>query len=284
MDATLDKLLEDGSARYVAAKTEGQKLIRRRWAMLAPETKTALLGSGFYSERGERLETERPVADLPQYDAERLEYGVGLFKLCIDAKLPSPTDMDLPFPMEASTDEVLTAAGELLNVRAWQDPFFLRLALGAVGKHEEAVAIGMFASPSSLAPAWGCLGELLKFALIVAMPVALASGIAAASRQDVGGGALAFYFFGFGLLAAMKAGGVGVKKKEWFELAYVRWLQFKNNSAVGVSGAGALEHLRRMAHEGVSVPSIAFDLADTLRSRTAGFSENTGAAQTKRDA
>lgn len=241
MDGRLDAFLEDSSARYVAAKTEGQQVIRRRWGVLAPETKSALLASGFYSERGERLDPEFPASSLPQHDADGLEHALGLFKHCLAAKLPLATEKNAPIPVEAHTDEVLSAAGHLLHVREWHDPDFLRLTLNAVGKHQQANALSMHTPQSTLAPAWGCIGALFKLGLLIAMPVALATGIAAAARQDVGGASVSFYIVGFGVLAAMSAAGIGVKKKDGFELAYDRWLRFQVDGAVGVTGAGALD-------------------------------------------
>jgi hypothetical protein len=278
MDAQLNAFLEDSSARYAAARTEGQKVIRGRWRMLAAETCTALVQSGFYSPRGERCDIDGPETSLPQHDAERLEQAVGFFKLCLAAKLPLATEKGQPIPQEAYTDEVTSAATELLFVREWQDPDFLRLALAAVSKHQQANALSMHRPPGTLAPAWGCIGALFKAALFLAMPVALAAGLAASARQDVGGAALAFYLVGFGVLAILSTAGIGVKKKDGFELAFDHWSRFQMNGATGVTGAGALEHFRRMAQDGVTVPSIAFDVAETLRSRMAaagGFSEAT---------
>lgn len=268
MDARLDKLIEDGSARYLAAKSEGQKVIRARWRTLADDTRAVLVESGCYSIRGERLDPEGgPAASLPQHDAERLEHAIGLFKLCLGAKLPSATEKGQPIPQEAYDDEVLSAVMALLFVRQWQDPDFLRLALASIGKHQQANALSMHTPPSSLAPAWGCLGALFKAALFLAMPVALAAGLSASSRQDVGGAAMAFYLVGFGVLAILSTAGIGVKKKSGFDLAYERWARFQMNDTLGVSGAGASEFLRRMAYDGVNVPSIAFDVAETLRCR-----------------
>lgn len=187
----------------------------------------------------------------------------------VHGKLPFATEKGAAIPVEASSDEVLSAAGELLYVREWQDAEFLRLALGAVAKHQQANALSMHTPPGALAPAWGCLGAVFKLALLFAMPVALAAGIAAATRQDVGGAALAFYLLGFGVLAIFSALGIGVKKKDGFELAYEGWNLFQLSGGAGVTGAGALEHMRRMAKDGVNVPSLAFDVAETLRSRMA---------------
>jgi hypothetical protein len=232
--------------------------------------------SGFYSERGERLDIEFPETDLPQHDAGRLENALGVLKHCLGAKLPSATEKKAPIPVEAHTDEVLSAAGELLYVREWQDPDFLRLALLAVAKHQQSNMLSLHTPQSTLAPAWGCIGAIFKLALLLAMPVALAAGIAAATRQDVGGASMAFYVVGFGVLAVMSALGIGVKKKDGFELAYDRWTRFQVDGAVGVIGAGALERLRQMAAEGVRVPAAAFDLAEVLRCRTGAqeFSES----------
>ena len=269
MEAKLNAFLEDSSARYVAAKNEGQRVICGRWRVLARETRTALVDSGFYTLRGERRVPEGVETTLPKHDAERLEEALGLFKLCMAAKLPLATEKHQSIPREAYTEEVMSAAGELLFVRDWQDPEFLRLALGAVAKHEQANALSMHTAPRILGPAWGCMGAMLKAALFIAMPGALAVGLVASAGQDVGVGALAFYLVALGVLAILSTAGIGTKK-DGFELAYGSWSRFQLNGAVGVTGAGSLEQLRRMAKDGVNVPSIAFDLAHMLRCRTQG--------------
>jgi len=270
MNAQLDAFLKDSDLRYEAAKLEGQKIICRRWPVLASETRAALLASGFYSERGQRLDRESSGSNLPQHDVEHLERSLGLFKHCIAAKLPLPNEKGKLIPIEAASDEVLSAASELLFIRDWQDPEFLRLALGAIARHQQSDALSTHKPPSKFSPAWGCLPGFAKLALFLAMPGALASGLAAAARQDVGEAALAFYVVGFGILAAMSALGVGVKKMDGFDLAYARWTHFQVEGAVGVTGAAAVESLRQMVAEGIKVPAVAFDAATLLGARTAG--------------
>lgn len=267
MDAQQDDFLEGASARYEAAKTEGQQEIRRRWRWLAPETRTALVGGGFYSARGERLAQGESETGLPLHDAEGLEQAVGTLKRCLAAQLPLVTEKGWPIPQEAHNDEILEAASDLLLVREWQDPVFLRLALAAVAKHQQAHALIMHPAKPVSGSVLGCAGSLLKAVLYLAMPAALAAGLVAAARQDVGAAVLAFYLLGFGVMAVLSVAGIGVKK-DGFELAYARWDRFQIDGAVGITGAGAFEYLKRMAGDGVRVPSIAFDVAETLRSRT----------------
>jgi hypothetical protein len=270
MNAHFDAFLKDSTARNEAAKRDGQKIICHRWPMLAPETRAALFASGFYSERGQRLETENSGSDFPQHDAEQLERALGLFKHCLAATLPLPAEQGRLIPIEAITEEVLSAAAELLNVRDWQDPEFLRLALGAIARQQQSDALSVHKPLSKFSPAWGCLAAFAKLVLFLAMPVTLASGLAAAFRQDVGDAALAFYVVGFAILAAMSALGVGVKKTDGHDLAYARWTRFQVEGAVGVTGAAALERLRQMAGEGINVPAVAFDAATLLGARTVG--------------
>lgn len=66
---------------------------------------------------------------------------------------------------------------------------------------------------------------------------------------------------------AMRAAGAGVKKESGFEQAHIAWTSFQPDRTEGVAGVGALEHLKRMAADGVKVPSVAFDLAEMLRCR-----------------
>lgn len=263
----MDRGIEEGAARYKAAQEEGQRLIRQRWTALLDSTKAALVGSGFYSDRGQRLEVEYASGSAPQDDCERLEYALGVFKLCVGSKLPQRTEKGAPIPREAADDEVLSSVGELLYVRAWHDPEFLRMALYGVCMHQKANALSLVGPPSKSSAAWGCVAGAFKLALLLAMPVALAAGLAAATRQDVGLASLAFYVFGAGVLACMSATGVGVKKPGGFELAYDSWTRFQLEGAVGAAGVGALEQLKRMAADGVNVPAMAFDVAEMLRCR-----------------
>jgi hypothetical protein len=282
----MDRVIEEGAARYRAAQEEGQRIIRIRWAALQAVTKAALTESGLYSDRGERLDIGRrqlpcPPAKLivanhdiefatghrPQDDCERLEYALGVLKQCTTARLPLRTEKGAPIPREAADDEVLSSCEELLFVPAWHDPEFLRMGLGAVVVHQQANALSMIGPPTATSAPLGFLGAVLKVGLLLLLPVALAGGIAAAVKQDVGASALAFYVVGAGVLAAMSVAGVGVKKESGFEQAHTAWMSFQLNRTVGVAGVGALEHLKRMVANGVKVPAVAFDLAEMLRCR-----------------
>jgi hypothetical protein len=229
-----------------------------------------LLESGLDADGGKRLDTYGPSTSHPKHDVERLKHALGVFKQCLAAKLPLATEKNAPIPVEARSDEVLAAVGELLQVREWHDAEFLRLALGAVAKHQQANALNMHSPESTLAPAWGWLGAMFKLAVLLAMPAALATGIAAATRQDVGVAAVSFYILGLGVMAAKSAAGLGAKKEGSY-LAFDRWTRFQVDGAIGVTGAGALEQLRQMAAEGVNVPTLAFDAAHSLQARTLRF-------------
>lgn len=266
----MDRVIEEGAARCKSAQEEGQRLIRQRWAALLDSTKEALIGSGFYSDRGERLEVEYATGNAPQDDCERLEYALGVLKQCLAVKLPLRTDKGAPIPREAADDEVLSSCEELLFVPVWHDPEFLRIGLGAVVVHQQANALSMIGPPTVTSAPLGCIGAVLKVVLLLLMPVAFAVGIAAAVKQDIGTSALAFYVVGAGVLAAMSAARVSVKKDSCFEQAHTAWMRFQLNRMVGVAGGGALEHLKRMAVEGVKVPAVAFDLAEMLRCRMQG--------------
>lgn len=266
----MDSVLNELDAQYDAAQRAGRQHIRNRWSALSNATRAALQSSGFYSERGDRLDAERTFAGGPADDCERLEYAIGVLKQCAAATLPQRSVKGAPIPSEALTKEVLSSCEEILTVPAWHDPGFLRIALAAVAVHKQADALTMIGPASSPSAALGCVGAVFKAALFLAMPAALAVGLAASARQDVGGAVLAFYLVGFGVLAILSTAGIGVKKKDGFELAYDRWTRFQSDGAAGVTGAGALEHLRRMAQDGVTVPSIAFDVAETLRQRMVG--------------
>lgn len=263
----MDPVIEESAARYDAAQKEGQALIRSRWRALQSQTKEALKESGFFSDRGERLEVEFASGDRPQDDCEALEYALGVLRQCGQSKLPLRTEKGAQIPREALGDDVVSSCEELLFVPVWHDPEFLRLGLHAVAIHQQANALTMIGPPSAVSAPIGCLGALVKVGLLLLLPVALAVGIAAAVKQDVGISALAFLVAGAGVLAAMSAAGVGVKKESGFEQAHTAWMWFQLDRVAGGAGAGALERLKRMAADGVKVPTVAFDLAYMLRFR-----------------
>lgn len=263
----MDKAIEIAAASYKTAQAQGQLLLSQRWVALLESTKSALMDSGFYSESGKRLEITSARSNAPQHDCERLEYAIGVLRQCVGAKLPQRTEKGAPIPVEAVTDEVPLAVSDLLSVREWHDPVLLRLALYAVCMHQKANALSFVGPPSSESLPLGCAVGALKLALLLAMPVSLAAGIAGALRQDVVGASLAFYVFGAGVLACLAWSDRGDKKATGFELAYNSWTTLQIEGFGGGAGAGALEQLRRMASDGVKVPASAFDLAEMLRLR-----------------
>ncbi len=260
---------DDLADQYEAARVEGAKCIRECWRFLDASTQHAMVRSGFYSELGRRLNVEPFSTDDPRADVERLEYALGVFKQCVLAKVPTRSEKGTPIPSEALTGDVLTACEELLFVPAWHDPEFLRLALVAVAKHQEANALTMV-GPSSEGTSFAlaAVGGFLKVGLVFLMPAALAFGLVAAFRHEVWGAGVAFYVLGAGALAAMsareqdKGKNLGV-----FERAHLGWSQFRYLRGGGVVGSGARFNLERMAQEGVKIPAVAFDLCAMLEAR-----------------
>jgi hypothetical protein len=270
-----EKLVNELADRYELAVTEGQKLIRQRWSALFDDTKQAMVGSGYYTARGERQEIESPAGSAPQDDCPRLEYNLGILKLCADAKLPLRTEEGAPIPREAVDQEVLGCCEELLFVRAWHDPTFLRLGLHAVQMHEKAKALRMVGPQVKLSSK--LVGTVVSLAFLLLLPAALAVGVFAAVKHDLSLSILAFYIAGGGVLAAMNAAKVGVTEPE-FEREYSAWGSFQYWRVTGVVGSGALEHLRQMASKGIRVPSVAFDMADVLRCQMVGQRSSESAA------
>lgn len=265
---TLEGISKENAARYEAALTTGRRIVGQRWRAVLPETRSTLVASGYYSPQGVRQDVEYETG-VPEHRVEDLEHALGVLGLCNASRLPLVTEKGAPISVEAFTDDVLGAAGELLRVRAWHDPDFLRMALYAVIKHQMANALESHSPQPRSSAAWGCVAALFKLALVVAMPPSLAVGIAAASRQDVGTASLAFYIFGFGVLAALSAHGVAPKSKQPVASPYPQWESLSVDGGAGIAGAAALERLRALAALGVKVPPVAVDLAETLRVRCA---------------
>lgn len=267
MGGVVDKFIEEGAARYDAASEEGQRFVSKYWSTLEVATKSVLVESGFYTPRGVREKNEFPTSSLPQHDIERLEYALGIFVRCRDAQLPQRGETGASIPAEALESDLRSCADELLYVRAWQDPKFLRLALSAIAKHLEASALTTVGPSRGSSVVGLAITSILQGGLVLAMPASLAMALLAIARQDAGDTILWMYAAGWGVLSAMSALKVGLPKPDPSEIAYNGWTRFRFDKAIGATGAGALEYLRKMSGEGVSVPILMFDLADTLRHR-----------------
>lgn len=263
----MDSAIKEGAARYDAAQREGQRFIKRCWRVLQAPTKSALMSSGFYSSDGVRVEVDYPASSLPEHDVERLEHAIGVMVRCKDATLPDRSEVGVTIPPEALESELLTCVGELLFVQPWHDANFLRLGLYAVAAHLRANALTMVGPRPSTSVGASAVSAILRAVLVLTLPASMGMTLLAVERQDTVHSVLWLYAVSAGILSVMSLMKLGLPKPQPFEIAYDRWTDFRFNDAVGVTGAGALEHLRTMADDGVRVPSVAFDLADALRAR-----------------
>lgn len=274
-DSTMEQsrgkdVLAESAQRYDLALATGRSFIQRSWGRLGEDTRALMLKSGAYSERGARLEAELPTRVPPQLDIERLEYALGVFQQCVSAPSPGRKTSSEAYPTEALTEEVLAQAGELLWVPAWHDPVFLHLAFSAV-VHHKAANMALMArhqvEPSVVAKT---VSNVLNLALVLASPVFLAQGLAALMRQELLQGTLWLYglgcsvLAGFSLWRAVKENdsSARVSSSDWAR-AHTAWSFLQHEG--GFAGAGALERLRGMAAQGISVPTVAFGLAHALR-------------------
>jgi hypothetical protein len=263
----MDRILEESADRYTAAQQEGQLLISRRWNHLQPETRQVLAESGFYSVRGERLPNEDASSGRPQDDCERLEYAIGVLKQCTASVLPLRADKGAPIPRATLDQEVLTSCEELLFVPLWHDPVFLQLAMAAALINQEATALTLAGLGKSPSAALSCIGRLFQLGLILLMPAALALGLAAASGRDAASAAFAFYLLGAGILAAISVSKPSAESVDANTRDYVAWSRFRLTRAAGVTGAGALIQLEKIALGGTAVPSVLLDVAAALQVR-----------------
>lgn len=258
---------EDLADQYAHARKAGQDVVGSHWRCLAGTTRRDLQASGCYSERG------RVVTEGESDEIESLEGWLGLFSLCLKAKLPSRGDKDAEIPLPAFRTEVMGACSELLGTPRWHDPAFLRTALAALAKHQESRAVEFVGPRKFPSAVSGCIVAVVRGVFLVALPAALAGGLTAAGRGDAGGAVLGFYIAACGVLAALPTAKTPTDKQE---LTYEGWRDFNLQDRAGMTGAGAMEYLRRMAADGVRVPAVAFDLADMLARRVAaeGISES----------
>jgi len=261
---------------YDISQAEGRMFVRRTWSALFESTRAALISTGCYTDRGERIGSDPSDASLEDM-RDDLEYNLGVLKRCVSSDLPRPgagTDI----PSAAFSKGVVTAAEFLLSDRRWHDPVFLRLGLFAVCKHERARALE-FAEPqntSSGTPALvvAALRVILKLVFLVVTPISIAVGIAAAGRQNIEIASVAFLITSIGISVRKAKMTDSPQAKDRWTLAYDEWERLKYEDvygrSLGVTGAAAWRTLQHIEGKGVKVPAVAFDLADTLRFRMNG--------------
>lgn len=257
--------------QYDRAVAQGRSYIQRSWGVLDEKTRSLLVATGAYSERGGREDVELSSRVPVGQNIEALEYAVGVLHQCVSAPSPGRKTSSADYPAAALTDEVLNQAGFLLQVPAWRDPSLLRLALSAVVHHKVA-NMAMLAGPKAEPSAVGtAISSSFGVALVFMSPVFLAQGLAALLRQDVFMGTFWLYGLGWSILAFFSLRktlreqnpSAHVHATDWAR-AYSAWslLQFEGG---GFAGPGAIEKLRSMAARGIHVPTVAFGLAHALR-------------------
>jgi hypothetical protein len=273
-DFMTDRVVEDAASKYDTAQSIGQSLISERWTKLRPGTRTLLVSAGFYSSRGESLAVEFSGGGRPADDCHRLEYSLGKLSQCARSALPYMSAKDALIPKEALDDDVLSSASEIVFVREWHDPEFLRVSLNALVRHQQATCLRLTGPLKEISTAWGCLGSLFKGGMVLLMPFALALALTGSFHGDTVSAAFAFYLFSAGLLAASSIIR-GPSKKQSVELEHLRWNQVWLSGGAGLTGTSVLDALKRLSSEGVSVPAVIFDAAFALQhsSTTSEFSE-----------
>lgn len=259
--------LEECAVDHEACRAAGESHIHGSWLWLQPSTVRALVDSGFYSSTGRR-QSDVSSGGAPFKDGERLEYALGVLKRSASAKLPLRNQPGQAIPDAALSEEVLTQALALVAVPQWRDPVFLRLALVAVAKHQQAVALSQVGAEVGEGKGW--LGAAVRVVMLLAMPPALAVGISSAVSHQLIQAAVSFYVLAVGLLAARGTAREPTPpaRGEYWDLAYEQWVQFELDGGPGQTGLGALERLRAAQALGVKIPIVAFDLADCLRHRS----------------
>lgn len=260
--------------QYDRAVAQGRSYIQRSWGILDEKTRSLLVATGAYSERGGRQDVELPTRVPADQNIESLEYTIGVLHQCVSAPSPGRKTSSADYPAEALTDDVLNKAGALLLVPAWCDPAFLRLALSAVVHHKVA-NMAMLAGPAESGPpvAVKVLSLIISAAVALAGPLFLAMALDAVVRQDPLSSMLWFYGLSASIvgvyslrksaLELVRGATAQVGPQDWAS-AYSAWslLQFESG---GFAGPGAIEKLRSMAARGIHVPTVAFGLAHALR-------------------
>lgn len=268
MDDAINELADD----YEKSQKAGQEYIRKVWRFLKEGTKTYLITSSCYDQRGQRLEVEFGVAD----DIDTLESYLGSLNRCAECNLPSRTVENSTIQREAFSEDVLAACDEFLYRHQWHDPHFLRLALRALRIHKLANLMTrlpaikeekhwIFLVKAISLMIYGILG----FLLMLASPYFIGVALTSAAKGDEGGAVFALYFVGLAIFifAHQKnfAKDIGKPTSE-DEVEYSEWYRL-NPYAVGSwlsTGAGAKFYFQEMARKGVNVPPVAIDLCAVL--------------------
>ena len=195
---------------YEIAQEAGKMYILKQWKFLTDNTKIYLIGSGCYTQDGDRINDEYSrLSD----EITSLESCLGHLKQCADFR-PSRQHRELILGSVAYSDEVLFAFDEILYMPQWNDPFFLRLALGAFGVHRVAYLIFMLPpaekEQSSFMITIGT-GALLFFSflsliLVMASPYVISEALISIAKGDKDNTVFMMYLIGFTiyLLLALK--------------------------------------------------------------------------------
>ena len=260
---------------YERAQKAGKGAISQSWKSLRPETRKWLAQSGYYSEQGgAALELPDDSAD----SVESLEYHLGVLALCSDAVLPGRTEKNAQIPLDACKNDVPASISEILVHPYGMEPYFLRLALHAIRKHEMANLMERIPvlAESSAAKNIGKLAfSAFCILLTLLSPLVAAGALSSAFAGKFGDTAAALYGIGsiVWMLNIAKAWGqeapdnsqAGNDKK-----AYQAWLQL-GPYGLGMwsaLGAGAFVYFEDMQQKGLRVPIIAFDVAAALKATT----------------
>jgi hypothetical protein len=248
--------------QYEVALGVGRRRIQERWRFLTATTQEALQSGNAFTPKG----TPVPLGDRAHGDdVERLEYSLGVLKLCVEAKLPERDGKGAAIPREALTDDVYMAVDELLFVPEWRDSEFLRLALAAVAAHRLANSLLLAGPPKkNSSAAWALIGGFLKLFVLWTSPIAAANALASAFKGDIAGCAFALYFVALAAwLAFRKPEPRDPTVLDWAS-DHGEWSAFRHMQGGTVIGTGARMRLEQMERRGVNVPAVAYDICRAL--------------------
>lgn len=256
----------DGAKVYDDRVAAGRLAIIQHWGRLLARTQAALAASGAFSGSGTAAEAS-PLGG--RQDGEHMVWAIGVLLACAGAALPSREDRHADIPWQALTDDVGTACTHLLNDPRGRDPQFIRWAIAAIVRQQQAETLRGL-GPSPKFRAHGCVTMLFRTAWIVASPAAVAWALVAASNGEFWSTVFAAYAAAIGIGCAfdMKkpahlAGSAG-------ERAHHAWLAFAQRHPSPAIGTSARRHLEKMEADGMVVPAVLFDLCAALEMQAAG--------------
>lgn len=257
------KLSEFDKEVYAAA----EQFILIHWNGLLLSTRELLIQSGGYREGGYRIQRPELLPHVRFVFGGSIERPIGVMKMFLSAKRPlfmkrGDTPTDPPFDKR----ELYAAISTCVRSPLFADPVFLELAFKAIARDEAdhiAFEVGYkdLNKPSAVREAG------IRALCVIALPTLVGFALTEAFGGNSLTASACLFLALFVTPRAMRAIGL---LRPWGQTAYQRfqaWSEMETTDLCFNGGAGLLARLNAMTAAGISVPTLAFDLAHLLQSQ-----------------